>query len=169
MTGPEGYRPDTPIQVHLQRDEELGPASEFDTSPEIPSPTTPPDNRTFEGLLQKETSTKIEGPPPAYGLWRSSVKADPNLLHWQLNPNPIPSPNPTNLNISISVQSSPAIPQHGAGSHSPQLNPHPGVSDGAGTGSDVTPVPRPPSYVSEDGVTYVVDAMGRRPEMAQRG
>ena len=73
MTGPEGFRPDTPIRVHLQRDEELGPASEFDTSPEIPSPETPGDNRTFDGLLQKETSTRIEGPPPAYGLWRSSV------------------------------------------------------------------------------------------------
>lgn len=22
-------------------------------------------------------------PPPAYGLWRSSVRADPNLIHWQ--------------------------------------------------------------------------------------
>lgn len=22
-------------------------------------------------------------PPPAYGLWRCSVRADPNLLHWQ--------------------------------------------------------------------------------------
>ena len=46
---------------------------------------------------------------------------------------------------------------------------HPGVSDGAGEGSDATPVPRPPSYISEDGVAYVIDAVGRRPEMVQRG
>ena len=73
MAGPEGFRPDSPIRVHLQRDEELGPASEFDESPEIPSPATPVDNRTFDGLLQKTDSPRIEGPPPAYGLWRSSV------------------------------------------------------------------------------------------------
>ena len=85
-------------------------------------------------------------------------RADPNLLHWQRNPNPMPpSPNPTNLSISITARSSPAG------------SPHPGVSDGVGAaGSDAAPVPRPPSYASEDGVAYVVDAMGRRPEMAQR-
>ncbi|KAI9694985.1 MAG: hypothetical protein M1822_000602 [Bathelium mastoideum] len=181
MTGPEGFRPDTPIRVHLQRDEELGPASEFDTSPEIPSPETPADNSTFEGLLQQKTSTRIEGPPPAYGLWRSSVRADPNLLHWQLNPSPHPpSPNPTNLNISLSsARSSPVLPHPqpstplvaaATGARSPLPPHHPDFSDGAGSGaSDATPVPRPPSYVSEDGVAYVVDALGRRPEMVQRG
>ncbi|KAI9708328.1 MAG: hypothetical protein M1820_004032 [Bogoriella megaspora] len=176
MTGPEGFRPESPIRVHLARDEEALEPEEWGGSPELgedsPSPASqhPPevgemeerhDNRTFDGLLlQKEVETKVAGPPPAYGLWRSSVRADPNLLHWQLNP-------------AASAHPSPALGPNDSGS--PHLRGHPGVSDGAGSGnsSDVAGVPRPPSYMSDDGVTYVVDAE-RTPrrgglEMVQRG
>ena len=30
----------------------------------------------------------LPNPPPAYGRWRGSVRANPDLLHWQ----PVPSP-----------------------------------------------------------------------------
>lgn len=39
----------------------------------------------------------MPNPPPAYGKWRGSVRADPDLLHWQVLPSPIAStiPSPT--------------------------------------------------------------------------
>ncbi|KAL7792581.1 hypothetical protein V8C37DRAFT_119588 [Trichoderma ceciliae] len=57
--------------------------------------------------------------PPAYGLWRESVRVDPNRFFWQRNDTaqPAASPPPTG--------------------------------------------PRPPSYISEDGVSYVIDAVSR--------
>ncbi|KAI9754173.1 MAG: hypothetical protein M1835_000916 [Candelina submexicana] len=61
MIGPGGFAaPETPIPVILARDE--------------------------EAVLGDEA--KIECPPPAYGLWRESVKLDPNMLHWQRNIHP---------------------------------------------------------------------------------
>ncbi|KAL2887906.1 hypothetical protein HOO65_040243 [Ceratocystis lukuohia] len=67
--------------------------------------------------IESET-TKLS--PPAYGLWRSSVRVDPDGLRWQPNPN--------------------------ATSQEPD---RPRVE------------PRPPSYASDDGITYVVDAVPR--------
>ncbi|PHH59506.1 hypothetical protein CDD81_3146 [Ophiocordyceps australis] len=55
--------------------------------------------------------------PPAYGLWRESVRVDPNRLFWQRN--------------------------------------------GAPTRAEERSGPRPPSYASEDGVSYVVEARPR--------
>ncbi|MCJ1468149.1 hypothetical protein MMC07_006777 [Pseudocyphellaria aurata] len=54
-------QPQRPIRVILARDEELGLHDNEDGP--ICSPIPPP--------------------PPAYGLWRCSVRADPNLIHWQ--------------------------------------------------------------------------------------
>ncbi|MCJ1476356.1 hypothetical protein MMC13_005022 [Lambiella insularis] len=52
--------PAEPIRVVLARDEELGIGDELaDGVKDLPSP------------------------PPAYGLWRGSVRIDPNLLRWQ--------------------------------------------------------------------------------------
>ncbi|KAL7928356.1 hypothetical protein V8C35DRAFT_243235 [Trichoderma chlorosporum] len=58
--------------------------------------------------------------PPAYGLWRESVRVDPNRFFWQRNDAAQPS-----------------------------------------SSSPPTTGPRPPSYISEDGVSYVVDAVPR--------
>ncbi|KKA30312.1 hypothetical protein TD95_003392 [Thielaviopsis punctulata] len=88
-----GYAiPDRPIPVVLARDE--------------------------EAVGIESGATKLN--PPAYGLWRSSVRVDPNALYWQRNPNARPE--------------EPPVPQVTA---------------------------RPPSYASDDGVTYVVDAVPR--------
>ncbi|KAL8657789.1 MAG: hypothetical protein Q9226_001574 [Calogaya cf. arnoldii] len=58
----ECAQPDAPIPVILVRDEELG---------------------LNDTGSDDESSRPIQHPPPAYGLWRSSVRADPNLIHWQ--------------------------------------------------------------------------------------
>lgn len=61
------YSPITPVRVHLFRDEEdfIGEKAEDE-------PDTPP------ALADLPTP-----PPPAYGHWRCSVRADPNLLYWE--------------------------------------------------------------------------------------
>jgi len=56
-------RPHEPIRVILARDEELG----------------------LEGTesVEEDKEIAVPPPPPAYGVWRCSVRADPNLIHWQ--------------------------------------------------------------------------------------
>ncbi|KEY68246.1 hypothetical protein S7711_04777 [Stachybotrys chartarum IBT 7711] len=57
--------------------------------------------------------------PPAYGLWRESVRVDPNRIFWQRNEAAAPMA---------------TVPETG---------------------------PRPPSYMSDDGVTYMMEAVPR--------
>ncbi|KAF2662485.1 hypothetical protein K491DRAFT_700286 [Lophiostoma macrostomum CBS 122681] len=137
MTGPEGFNPVRPIRVHLARDEELGVADDVE-----------------DELSDSEKEKKVALPPPAYGLWRSSVRVDPNLLHWQR------------------VEANAAAAN---GQPSSRLSSHPNSRSGSVSGApavEETPAtpsqtqnqnqgPRPPSYVSEDGVSYVVEAAPR--------
>ncbi|KAG5980656.1 hypothetical protein E4U55_003799 [Claviceps digitariae] len=91
MSGPGGYAvPTKPIHVVLARDEEAAG-------------------------IESETSNSH---PPAYGLWRESVRADPNRLFWQRNESVSP------------VMSRPGLR-------------------------------RPPSYSSDDGISYIVEARPR--------
>lgn len=96
MASAGGYaNPSTPIRVALARDEEaMGVQSE---------------------------ATKH--PPPAYGLWRESVRVDPNRIFWQRNETAQERPN--------------------SRTDRPQT------------------ANRPPSYISEDGVHYVLEAQPR--------
>ncbi|PHH76197.1 hypothetical protein CDD82_4108 [Ophiocordyceps australis] len=71
--------------------------------------------RDEEADGQESTTAKTR--PPAYGLWRESVRVDPNRLFWQRNEAP--------------------------------------------TRAEDRSGPRPPSYASEDGVSYVVEARPR--------
>ncbi|KAI1841376.1 hypothetical protein JX265_013476 [Neoarthrinium moseri] len=97
MFGPGGYAvPRRPIRVVLARDEEAAG-------------------------LESET-TKLQ--PPAYGLWRESVRVDPNRIYWQRNEQQASSP-----------EEEPADQPRTAN--------------------------RPPSYASDDGVEYVVEARPR--------
>jgi hypothetical protein len=92
--GANGYAvPNQPIRVVLARDEEAA----------------------------GEESESSKTTPPAYGLWRSSVRVDPDRLFWQRN-------DPSNI--------TPRLPEGIVG-------------------------PRPPSYASDDGISYVVDAVPR--------
>ncbi|KAH8684184.1 hypothetical protein BGZ61DRAFT_480446 [Ilyonectria robusta] len=92
--GPRGYAvPNRPIQVVLARDEEAA------------------------GVESEAGKSK----PPAYGLWRESVRVDPNRLFWQRNE----------------------------------------AADEAQLRPTTRSGPRPPSYASDDGVSYVVEAAPR--------
>ncbi|RHZ53364.1 uncharacterized protein CDV56_100679 [Aspergillus thermomutatus] len=104
--GPMGYaQPDRPIQVILAGDEETLVES--------------------DGAARE----KVTAPPPAYGLWRSSVKINPDLLYWQRLEDNAPPPAAVN---------------------------------GIERRSNRKPLaPRPPSYTSDDGVDYVIQAQPR--------
>lgn len=129
MTGPEGFHPVRPIRVHLVRDEESALVDEDDSL----------DREADDGEEKKAPL-----PPPAYGLWRSSVRVDPNLLHWQ-RVDSTPLAPPPGLRNSI-------LPTSRAGSIS---------GPAAQVPEPETQGPRPPSYVSDDGVSYVVEAAPR--------
>ncbi|KUJ18049.1 uncharacterized protein LY89DRAFT_36150 [Mollisia scopiformis] len=101
MVGPGGYaNPSTPIRVALARDEEAA------------------------GI--ESDATKL--PPPAYGLWRESVRVDPNRIFWQRN----------------------------EGAALERINSEPEGPEGRPMTAN-----RPPSYLSDDGVDYVVEAAPR--------
>ncbi|KAK4695754.1 hypothetical protein P7C71_g2057, partial [Lecanoromycetidae sp. Uapishka_2] len=61
-------QPPTPIPVTFARDEELG------------SPEGSLEGHESDAELLEEKV--LPPPPPVYGNWRSSVRADPNLIHW---------------------------------------------------------------------------------------
>lgn len=106
-----------------------------------------PQNPIRVQILRDEEAAGIESdatkfPPPAYGLWRESVRVDPNRIFWARN---------TEGNL-------------------PDVPPVPGrhrrdneirEAEGDNTLERTTTVNRPPSYVSEDGVDYVIEARGR--------
>ncbi|KAL2372024.1 hypothetical protein BDBG_04000 [Blastomyces gilchristii SLH14081] len=100
----EYVQPDQPIPVILARDEEI--VAEVDADNHIGR------NGNLSGLPP---------PPPAYGLWRNSVRINPNLVHWRRREPTGPQPGNTE-------------------------------SEGLNNGPH-----RPPSYISDDGVHYVVD------------
>lgn len=126
MTGPDGFQPIVPIRVHLARDEEAGDVSEADVDRDVD--------------LEKDALPPP--PPPAYGLWRSSVRVDPNLLHWQRAEG---QPNAEGNRSSVFTDLS--YSRNGSVSGAPAA---PAVEG-----------PRPPSYASEDGVSYIVEAAPR--------
>ncbi|KAI1122662.1 hypothetical protein F5Y10DRAFT_69849 [Nemania abortiva] len=102
--GHSGYAiPRQPIRVVLARDEEAA------------------------GIESEATRLK----PPAYGLWRESVRVDPNRIYWQRAGSPSPS-SLTSISSTSSDSNGRHIAQH-----------------------------RPPSYASDDGIEYVVDVRPR--------
>ncbi|KAL1963231.1 hypothetical protein VTN77DRAFT_8556 [Rasamsonia byssochlamydoides] len=99
--GPLGYaQPERPIPIVLARDEEIA----------------------AEG--QGDGQAKVIPPPPAYGLWRGSVRINPDLIFWQRVDEPMSK-------TSESEQRRPST------------------------------ATRPPSYASDNGVDYVIDAQPR--------
>ena len=71
----EAFVPPTPIEVHVPIDEVRADPI---TAHPAAATQTPHD--------WDKDSPKIANPPPAYGRWRDSVRANPDLLHW------VPSP-----------------------------------------------------------------------------
>ncbi|KAJ2898323.1 uncharacterized protein MKZ38_003995 [Zalerion maritima] len=113
FVAPGGYAiPRRPIRVVLARDEEAA------------------------GIDNETMNVK----PPAYGLWRESVRVDPNRIYWQRNEEGESGDSSTSTSRS-----------GGAGSS----------SSGGSSSDERSPSPRPPSYISDDGINYVVDARPR--------
>ncbi|KAI6821151.1 hypothetical protein KC332_g9428 [Hortaea werneckii] len=79
------YVPPTPIQVHVAADEIRPEASDGSPSPTIHAALAHAWNKDIDILPH---------PPPAYGRWRGSVRANPDLLHWQPIPSPIDAETP---------------------------------------------------------------------------
>ncbi|AEO59407.1 hypothetical protein MYCTH_2307672 [Thermothelomyces thermophilus ATCC 42464] len=114
VIAPGGYAiPREPIPVVLARDEEAA------------------------GIESEATKTG----PPAYGVWRESVRVDPDRLYWVRNEHAPPLD-------EVSELSGP----DGSG---------PDGSTASSQSGARTQIPRPPSYSSDDGVSYVVDARPR--------
>lgn len=139
LTAAEGFQPVVPIPVRLARDEAL------DSDDEEVGPRDP----------EKEV---LPPPPPAYGLWRSSVRVDPNLLHWQrVEDNRAASAisMPHSRSSRTASEAAPAP----VGVASPPL----ANANASALASLTAPAdaPRPPSYVSEDGVSYITEAAPR--------
>lgn len=87
------YSPITPVRVHLIYEEKDileqadGPHSVSIASPIHPAdvalPNSPDESIHDDDDAIRPQEDAIRVPPPAYGLWRCSVRADPGLLHWQ--------------------------------------------------------------------------------------
>ena len=74
------FVPTTPIRVHM-------PADEVRPDSREAQPTATADLGVAVVDWDKDVEA-LPNPPPAYGRWRGSVRANPDLLHWQ----PVPSP-----------------------------------------------------------------------------
>ncbi|KAF2100863.1 hypothetical protein NA57DRAFT_74462 [Rhizodiscina lignyota] len=133
MVGPEGFQPDEPIRVHVVGDDDIV---------EIEARDEEEDAGHVEGDRDAEDG-KMKVPPPAYGLWRSSVRIQPNLLHW--------------ARVNNNVPSVPSVPSSSSSSMAPSVRNSPEMSQRENTREG----PRPPSYASDDGVDYVVSAQPR--------
>lgn len=79
LTGEDDYIPTMPIPVHLSSDD-------IRSDPLIAQPTAGAE--VTRDAWDKD-AVEIPNPPPAYGRWRDSRRADPNLLHWQAVPSPV--------------------------------------------------------------------------------
>lgn len=77
---PSAFVPPTPIRVHM-------PADEVRPDSREAQPTATADLGVAVVDWDKDVEA-LPNPPPAYGRWRGSVRANPDLLHWQ----PVPSP-----------------------------------------------------------------------------
>lgn len=133
--GPSGYAvPQTPIRVVLARDEEA------------------------VGIESETTKTK----PPAYGLWRESVRVDPNQIYWQRNPEVVSSPAAEEREVVSDIDD-----DDDEGGRRDDVSDLSDESEGEEESARGQGRPhqrglrRPPSYVSEDGVSYIVEARPR--------
>ncbi|EME83277.1 uncharacterized protein MYCFIDRAFT_211290 [Pseudocercospora fijiensis CIRAD86] len=106
----EAFVPSAPIQV-LVPGEEIQTTNNNNNS--ASAPQIPHD-------WEKPVQT-VKNPPPAYGRWRDSVRANPDLLHWQMIPSPVmpgtpAQPSPT---YEEAMSEAMAAAQSHAGSHPP--------------------------------------------------
>ncbi|ROV95666.1 hypothetical protein VMCG_07558 [Cytospora schulzeri] len=136
--GPSGYAvPRKPIRVVLARDEEA------------------------VGIESETTKTN----PPAYGLWRESVRVDPNQIYWQRNPEVAKSPTVEEGEVVSDLDDDDDDDDEHRNDEVSELSDESedeeeALGDG-GRPRQRGGLRRPPSYVSEDGVSYIVEARPR--------
>ncbi|TKA78615.1 hypothetical protein B0A49_02101 [Cryomyces minteri] len=132
------FTPTTPVRVHLARDEEAAIG----------------DART-----EKDDELDLAMPPPAYGLWRCSVRADPNLLHWRKAGNDTSTSHSHPTEWLVRVTSLPQLSRATGQGQSGLVRHGLGTVDRgeeeAGEGEEMQ---RPPSYASDDRVELAVAA-----------
>lgn len=145
--GPEGFQPDEPVRVHLVADEENALDIEKDVC------HVDGDRKANEST--KDGKGKVKVPPPAYGLWRSSVVSSSSLKSEIAYPDPKEQRLNPNLLHWARVQH---LPSNGCPKGSPLVSRN---SPEMQQRAPENPVPRPPSYISEDGISYVVEAEPR--------
>ncbi|KAK4504192.1 hypothetical protein PRZ48_005108 [Zasmidium cellare] len=89
LSGENDFIPTMPIPVHLSSDD-----IRIQTDPLPAQPTAAAEITSTEPW--DKDAQELPNPPPAYGRWRNSVRANPDLLHWQAVPSPVtptlPSP-----------------------------------------------------------------------------
>jgi hypothetical protein len=152
-SGGEGFQPIVPIRVHLRRDEEAADA----------------DDVTLENdmAIADDDKNMPPPPPPAYGLWRSSVRVDPNLLHWQRADDVARGSAMSSAAHSRSASLSGPAALRGSVVSSTLQHQHqhqqsqPAAPPTLRDLQQLDTSPRPPSYVSEDGVSYITEAAPR--------
>ncbi|KAK4555937.1 hypothetical protein LTR86_007157 [Recurvomyces mirabilis] len=128
----EDFVPTIPIPVHLAADDEVRPDSR-EAEPSVSA------NRASRIILAEgEFTTKnldpeLPKPPPAYGRWRGSVRADPELLHWCAIPSPV--------DANIPAMPSPTYEEAMAAAT---------AAAGVGSGDEQESRTGPPSYVTRE-------------------
>ena len=91
---------------------------------------------------EKEEDKEIAPPPPAYGLWRHSIRVNPDQFYWvRRNSGEVP-------------EERDAGPQ--SGGDGDQIQAVEQEARAAGGNERTVEGARPPSYVSEEGVDYVL-------------
>jgi len=89
-------------------------------------------------IQNPEAVEGLKEPPPVYGLWRCSVRVSPDHFYWVRR-----------ASQGADIPDMPDLPHDGTIRERQEPN-----------GSlERSQAPRPPSYVSEDGVSYVVNAV----------
>lgn len=159
----ENFRPVEPIRVHVVHDVELG--IEHNGNDDWDDEDLHDDRD-----LEKKLASPVAPPPPVYGQWRGSVRADPNLLHWA-RVESLPAPVQARA-INHHTPSLKALESRSMGTASSSINDsetavaqplsrsNSSSSSSAGRPQQALGA-RPPSYISEDGVSYVVDGVPR--------
>ncbi|KAK5121108.1 hypothetical protein LTR85_005592 [Meristemomyces frigidus] len=77
------YVPPTPIPVLVASDDDEVRPDSREAEPTVGA------ERASNAHVWDKDIESLANPPPAYGRWRGSVRANPELLHWQAIPSPV--------------------------------------------------------------------------------
>ncbi|KAK4543990.1 hypothetical protein LTR36_004764 [Oleoguttula mirabilis] len=132
----EEFVPPTPFPVHVASDE----VEEVRPDSREAQPTAGAERASTAHVWDKDIES-LANPPPAYGRWRGSVRADPELLHWQAIPSPVDP-------------DTPALPS-------------PTYEEAMSTEHPAGQTTGPPSYMTRNSPARRRDVQGARPELAR--